>query len=246
MTTYDATFFNYVNSGAIRSAKRLLPLLLKELEIGSVLDVGCGQGAWLSIWKQLGVSEVTGIDGDYVNREHLLIDEKSFIPHNLAQGFDLQRRFDLVQSLEVAEHLPEKSASTFVASLVKHGQIVMFSAAHVGQGGDNHINEREYDYWRNLFSKHNYLAVDCLRPLIQEQKEIEPWYRYNTILYISQDRLKTLPDFFQRALVGENNKIPDISPGLYKIRKRLISLLPVAAVTRLAKIKEHMVSRARS
>jgi hypothetical protein len=59
MPSYDSAFFDYVNSGAVRSAERLLPLLACELTLRSVPDVGCGQGAWLSVWRRLG-AEVVG------------------------------------------------------------------------------------------------------------------------------------------------------------------------------------------
>lgn len=246
MTTYDATFFDYVNSGAIRSAKQLLPFLLRELKIGSVLDVGCGQGAWLSVWKKLGVQDVMGIDGNYVNRKHLLIPEASFVPRNLAKEFDLGQRFDLVQSLEVAEHLPAQSAAIFVDSLVKHGDLVLFSAAPKGQGGDNHINEQDYDYWRTLFAKHGYVAIDYLRPLIMSEEAIEPWYRYNPILYASPTCFETLPEVIRCSRVPDNEKLRDLSPLVYKIRKGLVKLLPVSVMTQLAKIKERQVAKARA
>ncbi|WP_435201864.1 hypothetical protein [Qipengyuania sp. 902] len=57
-----------------------------------------------------------------------------FLPQDLSQPFDLAQRFDLVQTLEVAEHLPETSARDFVASIARHGDIVLFSAAVPGQG----------------------------------------------------------------------------------------------------------------
>ena len=124
-----------------------------------------------------------GIDGDYVNREHLLIPPDSFMPLNLVTEFDLGMHFDLVQSLEVAEHLPAKSASSFVKSVIKHSDLVLFSAAPKGQGGDHHINEQSYDYWRALFAEHGYIAIDYLRPIILHDKRIEPWYRYNMLLF---------------------------------------------------------------
>lgn len=185
MINYDDTFFTYVNAGAIRSARGLLPVLLRDMQIRSVLDVGCGQGAWLSVWRDLGVEAVTEIDGNYVDRTRLLFPEQSFKSHNLATEFNLERSFDLVQSLEVAEHLPASSASGFINSLVRHGDLILFSAAPKGQGGDNHLNEQSYDYWRALFARVGYVAIDCLRPKIIYNKEIEPWYRYNTLLYAS-------------------------------------------------------------
>ena len=212
MTTYDSAFFKYVNTGAISSAQQLLPLLLNELKIESVLDVGCGQGAWLLVWKKLGVNDLVGIDGDYIDRESLLVPDESFIPLCLSDGFDLGRRFDLVQSLEVAEHLPKGKSAKFVASIIKHGDLVLFSAAPKGQGGDNHVNEQYYEYWRTLFSSHGYIAIDYIRPLVLNNSNIEQWYRYHSFLYVSQERYESLPATMRRCRVKDNEKLRDISP----------------------------------
>lgn len=245
MSTYDDTFYEYVNSGAIRSAEQILPLLLEHIEITSVLDVGCGQGAWLSVFKSLNVKEITGLDGAYVDREHLLIPESSFKASDLSQGFDLKRRYDLVQSLEVAEHLPATSAAGFIHALVKHGDLILFSAAAKGQGGDYHVNEQDYEYWRAHFARHGYLAIDFIRPLVLNDTRIEPWYRYNLFLYASPQRFASLPNVIQQSKVPDKKKLRDISPPLYKLRKILVQLLPMPVATRLAKIKEKLVSKAR-
>jgi SAM-dependent methyltransferase len=242
---YDTIFFNYVNSGAIQSAERLLPFLLQKLEIDSVLDVGCGQGAWLSVWRKLGVQDVIGIDGNYVDRHHLLIPETLFFHRDLAEEFNLGRRFHLVQSLEVAEHLPEKRSSVFVESLVNHGDLILFSAAPKGQGGYNHINEQDYNYWRTIFAGFGYAAIDYLRPLIINQRVIEPWYRYNPILYASSSYIEALPEIIQRSRVPDKEKIRDLSPPIYKIRKEVVGLLPVRIMTWSAKLKSCVVTKYR-
>jgi SAM-dependent methyltransferase len=243
MTTYDSTFFEYLNAGALRSARCIIPLLHEQLRVASVLDVGCGQGAWLSIWNELGADTVAGIDGDYVDRSQLLIDADHFQAHDLGSPFDLGRRFDLVQSLEVAEHLPPTSSATFIASLTRHGDRVLFSAAPKGQGGDHHINEQSYEYWRGLFRNHGYRPIDLIRGAVKNDVLIEPWYRYNTMLYVSQTGFLTLPPAVQAKAVPEGQPIPDVSPPLYRLRKRLIAALPVPAVTRLAKWKERAAAR---
>ena len=129
--SYDATFYKYINRGAIRSAEIMLQRLLQTLKIASVVDFGCGQGAWLSVWRQLASAEVLGVDGDYVNREALLIDKSAFKPWDLTKPLGCERRFDLCQSLEVAEHLPEAAADTFVKTLVDHADVVKIGRAHV-------------------------------------------------------------------------------------------------------------------
>lgn len=243
MTAYDSTFFDYLNAGALRSARRVLPVLRDQLHIDSVLDVGCGQGAWLSAWNELGTDTMLGIDGDYVDRSRLHITSRDFQAHDLATAFDLGRRFDLVQSLEVAEHLPSSSSATFVASLTRHGDLVLFSAAPKGQGGDHHINEQSYEYWRELFRKHGYRPIDLVRPGIQNDHLIEPWYRYNTMLYASPAGFSLLPATVQSKAVADGEPIRDLSPPFYRLRKRIIATLPVPAVTKLAKWKERAVAR---
>ena len=186
---YDSAFFDYVNSGSITSANRLLPKLQEHIHAKSVLDVGCGQGAWLSAWRSLGVEDLLGLDGDYVDRGKLLVAESAFKATDLANGFRLGRKFDLVQSLEVAEHLPESCAAGFIDSLVAHGDLCLFSAAPKGQGGDNHVNEQPFDYWRAHFARHGYQVFDFIRPLVALDGEIEPWYRFNVFLYASPARV---------------------------------------------------------
>ncbi len=237
MANYDDAFFDYVNIGAIRSARHFLPVVLNALSPRTVLDVGCGRGAWLSVWQELGVQTVRGIDGNYVDRSKLLCPADSFLAHDLTKPFDLGQRFDFVQSLEVAEHLPESSARTFVASLIRHGDRVLFSAATKGQGGDDHINEQGYEYWRDIFAEHGFVPVDFIRPIIKHNTDIEPWYRYNPILYVSRDQLDKLPSGVREFLINED-RIADVSPLSYRIRKLIIECLPVSVMTKLAKIKE--------
>lgn len=243
MTSYDETFFNYVNAGSLRSARKLLPELLSELKVTNVLDVGCGQGAWLSVWKEFGINDFSGLDGDYVDRSRLLFPLQDFIAHDLSLTFDLGRRYDLVQSLEVAEHLPSASAAGFVASLVSHGDLVLFSAAPKGQGGDGHINEQNYEYWRTLFAEHGYLPIDFLRPRISNITEIEPWYRFNTLLYASPAAFTSLSSRIKNARIATDTLIPDISPPMYKLRKLFVRCLPVTAMTAIAKLKERITLR---
>jgi len=242
MNQYDDEFFNYVNAGAIRSAKLILPILLNQIPVNSVLDVGCGQGAWLSIWHELGIPIVIGIDGAYVNKTRLLCQKDEFVEHDLSKPFDLGRRFDLVQSLEVAEHLQASSAPGFIESLVRHGDKILFSAAPPGQGGDHHVNEQNYEYWRAQFARYDYVPIDLLRPTIKSLDKIEPWYRYNTILYIKKSELNNISPFIKNFIIDDNKLIDDVSPIMYRVRKVLIGMLPVKIMTRLAKLKERRLN----
>ena len=175
---YNADFYGFLTSFAVRSAEQIVPLLTAELTIGSVADFGCGQGAWLSVWRKAGAA-VVGVDGPYVDRRHLMIEQSEFRAADLGSPIALGRRFDLVQSLEVAEHLPAERASAFIDTLTAHGPLVLFSAAIPGQGGEHHVNEQPLEYWRAKFRDRSYLAVDCIRPQVAGHQAIQNWYRNN-------------------------------------------------------------------
>ncbi|HVW76158.1 MAG TPA: class I SAM-dependent methyltransferase [Alloacidobacterium sp.] len=233
---YDATFYQYLQKGALRSAQIVVPLVMDWLKIKSILDVGCGAGAWLSVYQRQGIAASYGVDGDYVRPESLLIPQASFIPRDVSQPFDLGERFDLVQCLEVGEHIPNASSKTLVANLVKHSDRVLFSAAVPGQGGENHINEQTYEFWRAHFAAHGYVPYDFLRPLLRGT-DVESWYRYNSVLYIAKDAQMNLPADIARTRIPDHAPIPNIAGLPYRLRTRVLAMLPVRWLTRLAVLK---------
>ena len=109
--------------------------------VESVVDVGCGTDVWLSVLKEKGVKTIQGYDGNWVlDAEALAIPRECFSAVDLNKSFEVDRRFDLAMSMEVAEHLVPESSANFVRSLTRLSDIVLFSAAVPGQGGTNHIN----------------------------------------------------------------------------------------------------------
>ena len=75
------------------------------------------------------MNDILGLDGNYINQEIFQLSLEYFSPWDLSQPIFLNRTYDLVVSLEVAEHLPETSAQSFVDSLIRLGNVVLFSAA---------------------------------------------------------------------------------------------------------------------
>jgi len=222
---YNAAFLASASLSRL-SAERIVPRLLEQLPIQSVADFGCALGAWLTVWQANGVADVIGVDGHYI-REHITEVDSALLRYsNLSQPIDLGRRFDLVQSLEVAEHLPPGSAETFVESLARHGDLVLFSAAPPGQGGDQHINERPYSYWRDLFRRHDFVMLDWLRPQIAQYQDICYWYRYNSFLFARGNALAALPGAVRSCEIRASQEVVDVSPLAFRLRKRIVLGLP--------------------
>jgi Methyltransferase domain len=238
---YDDRFFDYVERGARRSARHVIPFLREHLHVSSVVDIGCGRGVWVDEWRRSGVQDVLGVDGDYVSADRLVIPKECFAAVDLAKPIHLGRRFDLVQSLEVAEHIPASKAEIFIDSLVAHGDVILFSAAVPGQGGEFHINEQPYEYWRRKFGIRGFEVIDCLRTNIIHIRAIEPWYRYNTFLYVHQTALERIPATFRRMQLRRDDLIADFAPLAWRLRNLTIRCLPQPIVQRIARLKHAML-----
>lgn len=194
LSPYNAHFYDARREGSRASARAVLTLVLDWLRPGSMIDVGCGECDWLFVADSLGIKDFTGIDGSYINRSRVSIDQSRFTPVDLARPFTMPRTFDMAISMEVAEHLPPESADGFVASITALAPTVLFSAALPGQGGTDHRNEQWPQYWANRFSARGYVCFDPIRPLIWRDERIDVWYRQNTLLYIRSDHpLAALP-----------------------------------------------------
>lgn len=237
---YSSTFYDYIDDGSRRSAKVVTALLLGEFSVESLLDVGAGHGAWAAQWIDAGVPDVLAVDGSYVDRSRLAIDVAHFHAHDLEQPLDLGRRFDLVQSLEVAEHLPALAADTFVQSLVRHGDIVLFSAAVPHQGGEHHVNEQPPEYWRAKFAAHDYTAFDWLRPKIAGEGAIMPWYRFNSILYANAAGISRLSAAIRHHRVPESVPLRIGGNIGWTLRRAVVRMIPAPLVKQMAVVKSRV------
>lgn len=238
---YSDTFFDYIDAGARASARALIGHLQPLLGVGSVVDFGSGRGAWLAEWQTAGVDDICGLDGDYVDRDHLAIPADKFQPVDLTKPQELGRRFDLAQSLEVGEHLPESAAKTLVASMAAHADRILFSAAVKGQGGEFHVNEQPLSYWQALFAAHGYRPYDCVRPALASDKSVEPWYRYNSILYVNAAGEAGLPTEVLSSRV--EGRVRDAGDLPWRMRKLIVSALPRSVVTSIAKSRAALIAR---
>ncbi len=234
LTPYTSRFFEDIRPGSRKSAQEIVPLVLDVIPCQSVVDVGCGECAWLRVFKEHGVPTVVGFDGDYVNRDTLEIDSKDFHAMDLSSPTDWNQSFDLAVSLEVAEHLPESAADRFVAFLVSLAPVVLFSAAVPGQGGTNHVNEQWPDYWGARFHHHGFSTLDFIRGAIWRNENVERWYAQNLLLFVRADILSARPDLKDYAAQTDAARLSVVHPKtldvvrqeMQKLQNELQTLAP--------------------
>ena len=217
---YDREFFerfqrSQLHQGSESSAQAVVPLVVELLRPESVVDVGCATGTWLKVFEANGVTDYIGLDGDYVGADALEIPAERFVAADLRAGARLDRRFDLAVSLEVAEHLPEESAAGFVESLVQLAPVVLFSAAIPHQGGIGHVNEQWPEYWRDLFARHGYVAVDCVRPRVWDNPDVRVWYAQNTLLFVAEAELAKRPALQHEYECTRDRPLARVHPTMF-------------------------------
>jgi SAM-dependent methyltransferase len=213
-------------------------MLLEIVEPRSVIDVGCGVGAWLVECRKHGVHDVLGLDSAEMlatqsalgSNEQMAVDLEGFEP--------LDRRFDLALCLEVAEHVPTDSADALVNFLTEVAPVVAFSAAIPAQGGIGHVNEQWPHYWRSRFEARGFRQYDGLRSVLWNDGRVAWWYRQNLFLY-SRVEL-ALPG----SPMAENVIHPELWKFVLASRFRLADVpLKVLAWTALRRVRSRVAFR---
>jgi SAM-dependent methyltransferase len=222
-SVYDAKFFAKQVEQSLRSARVVTQIISRLFGPRSVLDVGCGMGAWLRAFNETGIDNICGFDGDYVDRKNLLIPDSKFISKDLDKPFDVLDCYDLAMCLEVAEHLSDSAGARLVHTLTQAAPLVLFSAAVPGQGGSHHINEQWPSYWRSLFAVEGFKLFDPIRPLIRQDSSVQWWYRQNLFVFASSQSIGTFPQLGEEVTKGEEMEWIHIS--LVKKQRDLRSAL---------------------
>jgi len=166
---------------------RYLPALAswiaKTIQPDSVLDVGCGDAALLTLLSQYHIPAY-GLEGSTAAVKVAPSDVCVF-QADLNRSFLLNKQFDLVCCIEVAEHLSRRSATTLIAGISSHARkMIIFSAAHPNQGGLGHINEQPAEYWRKIFMLNNWtedtVLSDQAKGVLRSAEA--PWYLPQNIM----------------------------------------------------------------
>ncbi len=212
---YTGDFYKLNREYSKKSPQVIVPLVLELLPCQRVIDVGCGDGTWLKVFQQFGVEEILGIDGDYLDRNNLVISNEQFFPFDLTKPLHLDRQFDLAVSLEVAEHLPAESADIFINSLTSLAPVILFSAAIPHQPGEHHINTQWPNYWVNLFLARNYVVIDCIRKKIWHNPDVAYWYAQNILMFVQRDYLENNLLLKQELEKNEHSALSIVHPELY-------------------------------
>jgi len=224
---YNAAFYSDAVQGSLSAAQVVLPLLFDNWRPRSLVDIGCGLGAWCATASELGVANCFGFDGSYVDPERLLIPRAAFKAHDLEVTLPLHIEADMAICVEVAEHLSAGRAEGLVVDLCRIAPLVLFSGAVPFQGGSGHVNENWPEYWAALFAKSGFLPFDCIRDRIWGDARMPWWYRQNLLVFAQPHMARIVPAL---GAPVEASALSRIHPELFVFsvhRRRLEAARPL-------------------
>jgi hypothetical protein len=192
---YDRTFHLGAERSAEESAPLVIPLIVKYLGYHPkcVVEVGCSTAWWLAKFIEAGSSADPmlsaaidfGVDRDLLHVPPALYwdaDLRDLLP-TVQRNTGPTDLYDLAICLEVGEHLPAEYSAPLVTYLCNLSNAVFFGAAHPGQGGVDHVNERPVEFWLDLFAKEGYEPID-FRDELRADPRIAGHYKVNPLLYL--------------------------------------------------------------
>ena len=175
---YDAEYYRHYRTGkgevSYRESEELKDFVknaancIKEhYHPQTVLDAGCAMGLLVEALRDLGV-EAYGVDLSEYAISQVREDIRPYCAAgSLADPLPdcLPRRYDLVVSMEVLEHIPEEEGKKAVANLCAVTDRVLFCSSPDDTEEPTHVNLHEPSYWCGLFAEQGFFAAGEEKPL---------------------------------------------------------------------------------
>lgn len=200
-----------LNGGQSNSREMFINHARKKLEINidSVIDVGCGNGDLLrSLIKSNGYTKLQGIEHPRYKfspwHKNLPVTYEDLSHDKL----DHNHRYDIAICNEVAEHINPKNVDIFLENLISLSDTIILGASLTRQPGDGHILCRPPSFWKKKFQELNYEQIDIFRELEESSTRSEV---YDCFVYVNQETISKEPHI--RKFSSQNCTIDAPSVG---------------------------------
>lgn len=167
---------------------------------GTVVDLGCGLGNYT---KHL-LSNNIKCDGFDGNPETPKLTNDLCKVLDLSEKINFPVKYDWILSLEVGEHIPSKYEKIFIDNLHNNNNKgIILSWGIENQSGYGHVNCKNNDYIKKLFSDLGYIN-DLENENILRSKSTVKWFK-NTIMVFKKidnctEKIKLQPSNYQECI----------------------------------------------
>jgi len=168
--------------------------ICKTYKINSVIDVGCGMGHALEVFKKFS-GRVRGIEGSVYVKKFSKFKDDIVLFNFTKNKFVPNEVYDLAWSCEFVEHVEEAYIENYF-DIFKNSKFCAITYAGPDQVGHHHVNCNTEKYWKDLFIKNNFTFLEEDLALLKKESmkdasKINPYYMDN--------------HFFNRGLFFKNN-----------------------------------------
>lgn len=148
-----------------------------------VIDAGCAIGTYIDELLNRGINAY-GIEGSIKAIPYLVAPKNRIIFADLRVPVTEEMKeqitkFDLLISLEVAEHIEPEYADVFLDNLTIHSDHILMTAALPGVAGKHHINCQLPEYWVAKMAQRGYKRMPEYEKRFKEF--LEPWKRRTAV-----------------------------------------------------------------
>ncbi|MEB3217340.1 MAG: glycosyltransferase [Nostocales cyanobacterium 94392] len=194
----------------------------------TILDAGCAMGFLVEALRQKNV-ETWGIDiSEYaIKKAHQSIQPYCWIG-SVTEVFP--RKYDLIVSIEVLEHLPKAEAEKALANLCQHTDDILFSSSPFDYKEATHFNVQPPEYWAEQFAKHGFIRdvdfdASFITPwAVRFRRNQEPLHRvirsYERRFWLLWKENRDL----RESVVEAHNKLGDLEKSVVDLNAQNVNL----------------------
>lgn len=148
-------------------------------KLESVIDIGAGKGAYAFALKAAGY-EVDAVDGA---RNIAQLSEGLVRTHDLTTPFRPCTKFDMVLSLEVAEHIPKYYEESYLNNIkCSCRKFLIVSWAPPGQAGSGHVNLARFKEVKDKFERRGFKYRPNESKALRAKATLS-WFRRNLAVF---------------------------------------------------------------
>jgi len=192
---YDDKYYNWFVKNTKDYIKTTMDWFIDTYKPKSIIDYGCGIGAYLESGFNKGVERLQGFDinGEILKKYTNPLIGKFITYTDCTEKINTDK-YECIISIETAEHINPLKSEVFVMNLINsadENSLIIFSAAQPEQNGTGHINCQTKEFWIELFNTYGF-GVDSqvTKEVSEKWKTLKaPKYVYNNLIIFKKDDL---------------------------------------------------------
>lgn len=202
---------------------RIADRIVEDLHPQTVLDAGCAMGYLVAALRDRGV-DAYGIDISNYAISKVREDIRPYcVVGALNEPLDhtvLPKKFDLVTSVEVLEHMSEDDGKKAITTLCDLTNCIIFSSTPDDTTEPTHINVQQREYWARMFAQNGFMDDLTYRPTYLTEyascfRRSNDWIAqletYEQYIANSEKKYKTDVQNWNRAVADKEQHIQNLN-----------------------------------